>query len=106
MPDIFWQSRSPVIYESFCKGALLKASNGGNAYDFHAIQILGKRFDISVDPHTIKYPGQNLAGYWWKFYNYRPLARLCVMEPFPLIFGKRSKNTKTVAMIHHLDDNM
>lgn len=104
MVNLLWQSRSPVIYDSLKMGEIVNASNGGNSYDFHAVQILASRFNVSVDPFTIKKPGENLAAYWFRMRSHKPQPDVLIMEPFPLVFGKRSASSRSIAMIHHIDE--
>ena len=104
MTTILWQSRSPVVYGSFQKGELVNAANGGNAYDFQAIKVLAEKFRIDVDKSSVKKPGENLFQYWWRMRNHLPQSEVFIMEPFPLIFGKRPSKSKSIAVIHHIDD--
>ncbi len=80
------------------------AANGGNAYDYQAAKALQKEFSVSIDKHSIKRPGEILPWYWWRMQQQFPNADVVIMEPFPLLFGKRSNKTKSVAMIHHIDE--
>jgi len=104
MSSIIWQSRSPVIYESFKKGELINASNGGNAYDYQAVNALSGNFKIDVDAFSIKTPTESVLSYWWRMRKHRASANVCIMEPFPMLYGRRSAGVKSVAMIHHIDD--
>ncbi|MDQ3049245.1 MAG: glycosyltransferase family 4 protein [Bacteroidota bacterium] len=105
MATILWQSRSPVIFNSFERGELQNAANGGNAYDYQAAKALQKKFQVSIDKHSIKRPGELLPLYWWRMQQQRSGADVVIMEPFPLLFGKLSNKTKSVAMIHHIDEH-
>lgn len=103
MSKILWQSRSPVIFDSFKSGQLINAANGGNAYDFQAVTALSTGFDVKVDAVAIKKPAESVLSYWWRMRKHQPITDVCVMEPFPMIYGKRSSGVKSVAMIHHID---
>jgi hypothetical protein len=105
MKKILWQTRSPVVYESFCKNELLKSANGGNTYDIQAIKALSKGFDISLDKNSVMNPGENVFSYLKKIKNSNIKdADVIIREPYPVVFGKKNTIAKSVAIIHHIDE--
>lgn len=104
MTSIIWQSRTPVVHESFQKGELINAANGGNAYDFHAASVLSEKFEVRIDPAAINNNNESLLNYGLRMRRQKINADVLITEPYPLVFGSRLPGMKTVAMIHHLDE--
>jgi glycosyltransferase involved in cell wall biosynthesis len=99
---ILWQSKTAVVAEAFSKGPDGVAMNGGNAYDVQAALALKRHFDVAVDPVAIR-KREHVLRYWWRMSRYRAEADLLIMEPFPIVYGRRSPRQRSIAMIHHID---
>lgn len=106
MKNILWQTRTNVVYDSFEQGKLANAANGGNAYDYYAAKALTTDFNLMMDKASIMKPGDNLFNYWWRMKSHAPAAELIIKEPYPVVFGAKNKTGKTLAMIHHIDDDL
>jgi len=106
MTDILWQSRSPLVYESFRSGQLSPAANGGNAYDYHAVEALSKKFSLEVDPAAVLKGNENVFAYWNRVRRIVPVSHIVIQEPYPLVFGKKKSGSKYIGMIHHIDDHL
>ena len=105
MKKILWQTRAPLVYDSFQSGKLLNGANGGNAYDFHAALALKNNFEINIDKNALLIEKENTLGYWMRMKSYYPNADVIIKEPYPMVFGTASKKSKHVAMIHHIDED-
>jgi len=105
-PDIIWESRSPVVLESFKSHRLLQVANGGNAYDVQAAWQLEKQFRFQMSTETIKKPGEGMLAYWARIRKNQPKAGVIIREPFPIVFGRFAKGVKYVGMIHHIDEQL
>ena len=106
MEKVFWQSRSPVVAEAARTKVLPDSANGGNAYDYHAFMALMHSFEMRIDETAVKKKGDSFLSYWWRMANHNPPGGIVISEPSPIVFGKRSREAKTVAMIHHIDDDL
>ena len=100
---ILWQSKSPLILDSFRRGVIDPAANGGNAYDLQAVFSLANHYPIEVDKSAVKQKSENIVRYAIKMQMHRAVADILIMEPFPIVFGNRVKRMKTIGMIHHID---
>ncbi len=105
MTTITWQSRTAVVYESFQRKELINAANGGNAYDFYAARVLSEHFNLNIDQFAINATNENSINYALRMRRHKIATDVMIMEPYPLIFGRRSPGTKTIAMIHHLENH-
>lgn len=101
--NILWQSKSPLVYQCFNLGKSDASLNGGNAYDLQAMLTLKKHFDISADRGSVREQGEPMSKYVYKLRSLRSDADLLIMEPFPVVFGRRKSSQRTIAMIHHID---
>ena len=106
MKSISWQSRSHVLSDAIRSGHLPAQANGGNAYDFHAAMTLNRKFNLTVDESAVLKKSDSFRSYWWRMAHHNANADVIISEPSPIVFGKRNKKTKTVAMIHHIDDDL
>ena len=106
MEKVVWQSRSPVVAEAVRSRALPDSANGGNAYDFHAFMALTNSFNMKIDEAAVKQKSDSFLSYWWRMTNHQPAADIIIAEPSPVVFGKRNNKSRTVAMIHHVDDDL
>ena len=106
MTDILWQSRSPVVYDSFHAGQLTPGANGGNAYDFNAAVSLSKKFALEMDLAAVFQGKENVFTYWNRVRRIAPSAQVVIQEPYPLVFSRRKPGVKYVGMIHHIDDHL
>lgn len=103
MSIIFWQTRSPVLYDSWTSGRLDKVANGGNAYEFHAMQALSKTFDLRLDPSTVQRRTERSPLYWLRMRRHQPKADLVVKDLAALTLGALGTAGVEVAMVHHID---
>ncbi len=106
MKSIIWQSRSHVLFDAIRSGLLPEQANGGNAYDFHAAMTLSRKFGLRVDEVAVLKKGDSFRSYWWRMAHHNTNAEVVICEPSPIVFGKRNKKAKTVAMVHHIDDDL
>jgi glycosyltransferase involved in cell wall biosynthesis len=106
MKKVSWQSRSAVVWEAVKSGSLPDSSNGGNSYDFHAFMALKQKFNIDIDDAAVKRKEDSFPSYWWRMANHSANGDIIISEPSPIVFGKRNKKSKSVAMIHHIDDDL
>lgn len=106
MKKIIWQARTSVIQESFLQSRLLPGANGGNAYDFHALQVLQDKFDVSVCPAAILKPKESIWSYWHRMRKFKSDADVLIKEPYPLVFGNSNDRVPQIGMIHHIDDEL
>lgn len=103
-PRILWESRNPVVGESFRDGRIAVAANGGNAYDIQAAWQLASRFPVEVSSSSLKRPGEGILGYWARMQRVQEEAEVVVREPYPIVFGRFNKGVRYIGMIHHIDD--
>jgi glycosyltransferase involved in cell wall biosynthesis len=106
MKRISWQSRTPVVFEAVQSGQLTPGANGGNAYDFYAAMALKEEFDLHMDEAAVMKKSDTFLSYWWRMARHIAGADVIICEPAPIVFGKRNSHAKTVAMIHHIDDEL
>ncbi len=99
---ILWQSKSSKVLQAFYEGTVADGINGGNAYDVQSALALAKDFKVVIDPVTIR-KNESVFSYWRRMRNYKPVADLLIMEPYPVVFGKRSESQLSIAVIHHID---
>lgn len=106
MKKIYWQSRTPVLFKAVQSGHLPAGANGGNAYDFHAAMALKEDFDLQMDEAAVMKKSDSFRSYWWRMAHHSIHTDILICEPSPIVFGRRNKKAKTVAMIHHIDDDL
>lgn len=100
--NILWQSKNKAVYDSFKKGVVTAFINGGNAYDVQSALALSENYKIDVDQVAIR-DNEPVLKYWFRMASYKAKADLLIMEPFPVVYGKRRDGQKSIAMIHHVD---
>ncbi len=103
---ILWQSRTPVVSECFRQQKLLPAANGGNAYDVQSAWQLSSKFDVTMSEVSIKRPGEGMISYWTRMQRIRDEAEVVIREPYPVVFGRFSKNVRYIGVVHHIDDQL
>ena len=106
MTKVSWQTRTAVLYDAIQSGKLPAGANGGNAYDFNAAKVLQQSFDFHVDEKAVMKKNDSYLAYWWRMSHYSANAGIIISEPTPIVFGKKNKNAKTIAMIHHINDEL
>ena len=106
MKKILWETRSEIVVDSIRTGVLSPDANGGNAYDVHAATVIAKDFNFDVSSAAILKNGESLIKYWHRMRTATPKANVVIREPYPIVFGSRSKAIKYVGMIHHIDDKL
>ncbi|MFZ7114095.1 MAG: glycosyltransferase family 4 protein [Bacteroidota bacterium] len=99
---ILWQSKSSKVLQAFYEGVVIDGINGGNAYDVQSALALAKDFKVVIDPVTIR-KNESVFSYWKRMRSYTPKADLLIMEPYPVVFGKRKSSQLSIAVIHHID---
>ncbi|MFM7217292.1 MAG: glycosyltransferase family 4 protein [Bacteroidota bacterium] len=100
---ILWESRTPVVADSFAAGRILQSANGGNAYDIQAAMALSEITQVSMSRSSIKRPAESMLSYWARMRRQRHTVDVVVREPFPVVFGHFTKGVKYVAVVHHFD---
>ncbi len=103
MAEIVWQTRSKLLFDSVQAGTLDKRANGGNAYDFYAIQALSKPFDISLDPVAVRSEDEGAFRYAWRMRGHRPAGDLIVKEPSLAALTPVAQAPVEATMLHHID---
>lgn len=106
MEKVFWQSRSNVVADAARSKTIPGNANGGNAYDIQAYLALMQEFEMQIDEKAVMKSNDSLLSYWWRMSNHIPKSDVTIAEPYPIVFGKRNRKVKTVAMIHHIDDDL
>ena len=106
MTKILWQARSPVVYSSFKKGVLDPAASGGNAYDYTAAKILSEQFDVEMNEQAVGRPGESKFRYWRRMSEFKTDAEIIINESYAVVFGKTNSGVHSVAMIHHIYDDL
>lgn len=99
---ILWQSKSAKVLQAFYEGYVVDGINGGNAYDVQSALALAKKYNVVIDPQTVR-KNESVYSYWKRMRSYKAKADLLIMEPYPTVFGNRSNSQKSVAVIHHID---
>lgn len=102
---ILWQSKSSKVLKAFYEGSIADGINGGNAYDVQSALALSKHFNVVIDPYTIR-KSESVFSYWWRLRNYKAAANLVILEPYPIVFGNRTKSQLSIAVIHHIDHSI
>lgn len=100
---IAWQSKSPLVYTCFEEGRIDSTLNGGNVYDLQAMFALRKHFNVEMDAFALRHSSDTLLKYLFRLRKGRSDADLLIMEPYPVVFGRRKKGQRSIAMIHHID---
>ena len=103
---IIWESKTPVIADSFRAGRILPTTNGGNAYDVQAALQLAASFQLTMSTDSIKRPGESAIAYWARLRKLNEEADVVIREPYPTVFGRFRSGSRFVAMIHHIDDEL
>lgn len=104
LAKIVWQTKSPVVSECFNKKSITSIIKGGNSYNFYALTALAQKFDVSIDKNAIKNNDQSMVNYIYRNYNRYPKADVTIKENYPLVACAISKNSKNIAIIHHVDE--
>lgn len=99
---ILWQSKSSKVLQAFYEGSVSDGINGGNAYDVQSALVLSKDFNVVIDPVTVR-KNESVFSYWKRMRAYRAKADLLIMEPYPVVFGRRNESQLSIAVIHHID---
>lgn len=103
---ILWQSKSQLVSDSFHQHRLLNGANGGNAYDVQAMNVLAEKYALSVGDDAVLKKGESLLTYWNRVRKIKPAEDVIIMEPYPIVFGKRHPGKIYIGMIHHVDDHL
>lgn len=101
-----WQTKSPVVFNSFAQGYLAGVPKGGNSYNFYAAQALAQQFNFSIDKNSVKRPGEPNMSYYLRMSALRPAADAVIKEGYPAALSPVSGKVKNVAIIHHLDEGL
>ncbi len=103
MAKIVWQTRSKRLFDSVQAGTLDRRANGGNAYDFHAIQAIDKLFNISLDPAAVRSGEEGAFHYAWRMRKHQPAGDVVVKEPSLVALTPTARAPVEVAVVHHVD---
>lgn len=106
MKDVLWQSRSELTYNSFLQNSLHRDGNGGNAYEFQAMQSLKEVFDFDLDSDAVRQSSENVLSYWRRLRNHSANAALVIRDPQVVAFSKTTSSQPQIAIIHHIDLNL
>ena len=98
---IAWQTRSQLLHDSIVQNELRSGANGGNIYDYQAVQALVNNHELSAFSKAV-WQNENPLSYWLRM-RAQPDAKLSILEPTPVVFGTFSKQQKYVAIVHHID---
>lgn len=104
MKKVVWQTKSPVVFNSFNQGKLTGIPKGGNSYNFFAARALSTHFDFSIDKNSVKKSGEPNMSYYLRMSALRPTADVIIKEGYPAALSPVSKKVKNVAIIHHIDE--
>jgi glycosyltransferase involved in cell wall biosynthesis len=100
---VVWQTKAPVVFDSFQQQQLIGIAKGGNVYNYLAVCALAKEFSFSIDPNSVKRQNESLWQYLFKIYRSNPDAAVTIKESYPVALSHISRKTKNVALIHHID---
>lgn len=103
---VIWESKTPVVADSYRLGRVLPTANGGNAYDVQAALQLASSFQLTMSTDSIKRPGEPAIAYWARLRKLNEAADVVIREPYPTVFGRFRSGSRYVAMIHHIDDEL
>ena len=104
MKKVVWQTKSPVVYNSFDQGKLSGIAKGGNSYNFYAAHALAEHFNFSIDRNSVKKSGEPNMSYYLRLSVLRPKADVVIKEGYPAALSPVSKSNVNVAIIHHIDE--
>ena len=100
---VVWQTKSPIVLESFKQKKITSIIKGGNVYNFQAAMALAQKYDVTIDESAIKQDHHNVLKYYLRHRLNTPQADVTVKENYPVVVGAINKNSKNVALIHHID---
>lgn len=100
---VVWQTKSPIVLESFKQKKITSIIKGGNVYNFQAAIALAMKFDVTIDESAIKQDHHNVLKYYLRHRLNTPQADVTVKENYPVVVGAINKNSKNIALIHHID---
>ena len=106
MVRILWQARSEILFEAFSKRSVSRFLNGGNAYEYDALQVLSDHFTCSLDPSAVQKDGETIAKYWFRMTRTRSCADVLIKQPYPIAFGKTGSAPVELGIIHHVDNHL
>lgn len=101
--NVVWQTKSPVVLESFKQKKITSIIKGGKVYSFQAAMALAMKYNVIIDENAIKHDNQTILKYFLKHRANTPKADVTVKEIYPVVVGAVNKKSKNVALIHHID---
>lgn len=102
---IVWQTKSPVVVESFLQKRISSITKGGNTYNFYALMALAQCYDVAIDKNPVKHKNQSFLNYLFKNQFGLTEADVIIKEIYPVAVSKINSKSKNVAVIHHIDEN-
>ena len=106
MNTVLWQTRSRVLLESISNGTLSKEANGGNSYDFQAIQALKRGFRVNMDRDAVRKSGENKYKYAFRMLRNVRVADLVVKEASVIALSPIRVAPREIGLIHHIDEEL
>ena len=106
MNTVLWQTRSRVLLESVTNGTLRKEANGGNRYDFQAIQALKRGFHVNMDRDAVRKSGENKYKYAFRMLRNIRVADLVVKEASVIALSPLRVAPHEIGLIHHIDEEL
>lgn len=101
--QIVWQAKAGRLYRSYQEGALDKFATGGNAYEFHALQALRRRFKVTMDEEAVRGAHESALSYWNRMRRHRVSADLLIKDPHVTTLGRLGTARAEIAVLHHID---
>ena len=101
--SIVWQVRARITYDSFQAGQLDRRANGGNSYDYQAMQVLAREFNLTLDPAAVRDPSGSLLKYWWQLRQGPPPCGMVIKDPQVVVMGPLGRAPVEVGMVHHIN---
>lgn len=103
MSTVLWQTRSSLLFDSFEAGRLDKRANGGNAYEYHAMEALKQSSDVLLDRAAVREEHEHILSYWRRLARHTPSADLVVKDPQVVALGKLGAAPVEMSLVHHID---
>ena len=106
MNTVLWQTRSEILFDSVQQGRLKKQANGGNTYDYHAIQALRTAFTVQMDSATVRRSGDSKYEHAFRLLRNRGKADVVVKEASMIALSPVQITPVQIGLIHHIDDEL
>ena len=106
MNTVLWQTRSQVLLESIKNGTLSKQANGGNSYDYQAIQALQRSFQVTMDRSAVRKSGESKYKYAFRMLRNVSAADLVIKEASVIALSPLNVAPREIGLIHHIDEEL